>query len=146
MAGSRSSSGDFQDQRKEKAEKNAQFSFCGKLFVMKLSFEEVNIVFFMAERLVCFEPTKASRFMKKLQVHSELYAQGKYFSKGNFCIYKGFIDVFYILTSAWKKKPQDVPRFEIDFMWYFANDVLSRFNLRERIHDPFGVMRIAFQD
>ena len=72
MAGSCSSCGDFQDQWKEKAEKNAQCLFCGKLFVMKLSFEEVNIVFFMAERLACFEPTKAARFMKKLQVHSEL--------------------------------------------------------------------------
>ena len=72
MAGSCSSCGDFQDQWKEKAEKNAQCLFCGKLFGIKLSFEEVNIVFFMAECLACFEPTKAARFMKKLQVHSEL--------------------------------------------------------------------------
>ena len=41
------------------------------------------------------------------------------FLKGNYGIYKRFIDVFYILTSAWKKK-QNMPHFEIDFMLNFA--------------------------
>ena len=33
-----------------------------KLFVMKLFFEEFNLVFFTAERLACFEATEAARF------------------------------------------------------------------------------------
>ena len=32
-----------------------------------------------------------------------LWSKKSKFLKGNFCIYKGFMDVFYILTSAWKK-------------------------------------------
>ena len=44
--------------------------------------------------------TKASKFLKKFQVHSVLYNQGKYFLKGRFRINRCFIDVLYILTSA----------------------------------------------
>lgn len=51
--------------------------------------------------------------------HSVLYRQGKYVFERNYGIYKRFIDVFYILTSAWKKK-QNMPHFEIDFMLNFA--------------------------
>ena len=29
------------------------------------------------ERLACFEPTDAARFLKKLELHSVLYGQGK---------------------------------------------------------------------
>ena len=32
-----------------------------------------------------------------------LWSKKSTFLKGNFCIYKGFMDVFYILISAWKK-------------------------------------------
>ena len=32
-----------------------------------------------------------------------LWSKKSAFLKRNFCIYKGFMDVFYILTSAWKK-------------------------------------------
>ena len=59
------------------------------------------------------------------------------FLKGNFCSYKGFMDVFYIFTSAWRK-PQNV---HLKFIFCL---VLSRFHLRERIHDPVSVTRIAF--
>ena len=54
----------IKDKWKEKVQKNAQFPFCGqrKLFVMKLFFEEFNLVFFTAERLACFEATEAARF------------------------------------------------------------------------------------
>ena len=47
------------------------------------------------------ETTEAARFLKKLEVHS-VYSMVKEstFLKGNFCIYKGFMDVFYIFTSA----------------------------------------------
>ena len=61
------------------------------------------------------------------------------FLKGKFCIYKGFMDVLYILTIGVKEKPQNVSSVE------FCH-VLSRFNLRERIHDPASVTRIAFKD
>ena len=33
-----------------------------------------------------------------------LWSKKSSFVKRNFCIYKGFMDVFYILTSEWKKK------------------------------------------
>ena len=75
-----------------------------KLFAMKLSFEEFNLVFYRANGtlgLACFEPTKAPRFLKTLEVHSVLHDQRKVrFFKMNFCLYKYFMDVFYILTSA----------------------------------------------
>ena len=61
------------------------------------------------------------------------------FLKGKFCIYKGFMDVLYILTIGVKEKPRNVSSVE------FCH-VLSRFNLRERIHDPASVTRIAFKD
>ena len=62
-----------------------------KLFAMTLSFEDR----IGSERLACFEPTEAARFLKKLEVHS-VYSMVKEstFLKGNFCIYKGFMDVF----------------------------------------------------
>jgi len=44
-----------------------------------------------AKRLARFETTKAANFLKKFQVHSVLYGQGKY-------VFKGFMQVFYILT------------------------------------------------
>ena len=55
--------------------------------------EEFNLVFFTSERLVCFEPTKAAKFLKKIQVHSVLDGQGKKVFKGKYCICKGLIDV-----------------------------------------------------
>ena len=51
-----------------------------KLFAMKLSFEEFNLVFYTADGtlgLACFESTKAPRFLKTLEVHSVLYDQRK---------------------------------------------------------------------
>ena len=54
-------------------------------------------------------------------------------------MYKGFVDVFYILTSSQKEKPKNV-----HLKLIFCH-VLSRFNLRERIHDPvYSVTGIAF--
>ena len=37
-----------------------------------------------SERLACFEPPEAARFLKKLEVHSVLYGQGKYVFKREF--------------------------------------------------------------
>ena len=57
-----------------------------ELFTMKLSLKEFNLVFFPggSKRLTCFEPTEVARFLKKLEVHSVLYGQGKYVFKRQF--------------------------------------------------------------
>ena len=39
----------------------------------------------------------------ELQVYSVLYGHGKYVFKREFCIYRGFMKVFYTLPLAWKK-------------------------------------------
>ena len=49
-----------------------------KLFAMKLSFEEFNLVF--RRRILI----KATRSLKKLDVHSVLYGQEKYVFKREF--------------------------------------------------------------
>ena len=102
MAGARSSCGGFQDQSfafqdwkyadkrhkwKEKVQWNAQFPFCGqtKDFAMKLSFEEFN-----HGSLACFEPSKAARIRKKLEVHSVCHGQGKYVFKREYLYLKKF--------------------------------------------------------
>ena len=76
-----------------------------KLFAMKLSFEEFNLVFYTADRsawLVLNQPRQRG-FWRHLRYIPYSMDKEKYFLKGNFCIYKGFMDVFYILTLAWKK-------------------------------------------
>ena len=54
------------------------------------------------------------------------------------------MDVFYILTSAWKENHKICPIWN----WFYvaSRHVLSRCDLRERIHSPVSVMRIAFKD
>ena len=90
---------------KEKFKKMLNFLFVDKreLFAMKLSLEEFNLVFFTADQSasLSFEPTEAARFLKKLEVHYVYYmVKESTFLIGNLCIYKGFMDVFYIFTSA----------------------------------------------
>ena len=74
--------------RKEKVQKNDQLSFVekGKLFIKKPSFEEFNLVFFMAEPMVCFEmqPTSQRRFLLNFQVHFALYGQDNYVFESEF--------------------------------------------------------------
>ena len=67
-----------------------------------------------------------------------LWSKKSAFLKRNFCIYKGFMDVFYILTSAWKKNHK-----MCIWNWFFFYHVLDRFNLRER-NDLTCLTRIAF--
>ena len=116
---------------KEKVQKNARFPFCGQTeaFRYEMIFRGIQPCFLHggSERLACFEPTKAARFLKTLEVHSVLYDQRKVrFLKKNCCIYKGFMDVFYIFTSAWKKNHKMC-------IWNsLFYHVLDRFNLRER--------------
>ena len=52
------------------------------------------------------------------------------FLNGNLSIYSCFIDVLYDLRR----------------IWALTIDVVGRFYLRERIHDPVSVTRIAFKD
>ena len=63
-----------------------------------------NSAFFSRRRigaLGLFWTNQGSEVSEGIEVHSVLYDQRKViFFKGNCCIYKGFMDVFYILTSA----------------------------------------------
>ena len=131
MACARSSCGGFQDQSfafldwkyinksriwKEKVQKNTRFLFVDKwkLFVMKLSFEKFNLVFFTAESLACFEPIKAARFLKQLEVHSVLCGQEKFVFKRQFS---------WMFSTFWlrrERKTTKFARFEIDFMLHHA--------------------------
>ena len=83
---------------KRKFKRMLSFFFVDKreLFAMKLSFEEFNLVFFTADQsasLVLNQPRQRG-FWRNLRYILFLK---------NFCIYKGFIDVFLIYSSAWKK-------------------------------------------
>ena len=126
---------------KRKFKRMLSFFFVNKrtLFAMTLSFEEFNLVFYTADR---------SAWLVLNQQGSEvsedtwgtirtLWSKKSTFLKGNFCIYKGFMDVFYILTSAWKKNHK-----MCIWNWFFYH-VLDRFNLRER-NDLTCLTRIAF--
>ena len=129
---------------KENVQKNAQFPFCRQTiaFPHEIVFRGIQPCFLHSgsEGLVCFEPTYRQRgFWRNLRYISVLYGQGKvlFFYKGIF-IYKGFMQVFYILTLVWKKNHK-----MCIWNWFFCH-VHSRFNFRERIHDPVSVTRISF--
>ena len=76
-----------------------------KLFAMKLSFEEFNLV--STRRigaLGLFWTNQGSEVSEDTWgTFRTLWSKKSTFLKRSFCIYKGFMDVFYILTSAWKK-------------------------------------------
>ena len=84
----------------EKVQKTAQTHFCGqtRAFRYEIVFQRIQPCFLPggSKRLACFEPTEAARFLKKLEIHSVLYGQGKYIFKREFLFYT----VFYILTSV----------------------------------------------
>ena len=68
-------------QRKEKVQKNAQFSFSGqrKAFIYQIAFEEFEIhqIFTTADRsaLPVLKPNQAAKFLKNFQAHFVLYSQ-----------------------------------------------------------------------
>ena len=62
----------------------------------------------------------------------------KYALKREFLYFKGFMDGFLHFDIGVKEKPQNV---HLKLIFYH---VLSRFNLRERIHDSVFVTQIAF--
>ena len=49
-----------------------------------------------------------------------LWSKKSKFLKGNFCIYKGFMDVFYILTLTLKRNHKMCPDLKLIFMLNFA--------------------------
>jgi len=126
---------------KRKFKRMLRFLFVDKreLFAMKLSFEEFNLVFFTADEsawLVLNQPRQRG-FWRNLRYILYSMVIESTFLKGNFCV----LNVFYILTSGWKKNHK---------MWiwnliHFFYHVLDRFNLRER-NDLTCLTRIAFQD
>ena len=67
---------------KKKLKKNAQIPFCGqtRAFRYEIVFRGIHpcLVRGGSERLAFFEPTDAARFLKKHEVLSVLYGQGKY--------------------------------------------------------------------
>ena len=86
-----------------------------------------------SERLACFELTDAVSFLKKLEVHSVFYGQGKYvFKKGIFLLMKGSCPISIHFDISEEGKPQNV-----HLKLFFC---LSLFNLRERIQDPVSVI------
>ena len=76
-----------------------------ELFAMKLSFEEFNLFFLPggSERLDCFEPTEAARFLKKVEVHSVLYGHRKYVFKREFLCLERFHGRFLHFDLSVKK-------------------------------------------
>ena len=87
-----------------------------------------------SERLACFELTDAVSFLKKLEVHSVFYGQGKYvFKKGICLLMKGSCPISIHFDISEEEKPQNV-----HLKLFFC---LSLFNLRERIQDPVSVIR-----
>ena len=89
-----------------------------KLFAMKLSFEEFNIVLHRRRigALGLFWTNQGSKVSEDTWgTFRTLWSKKSTFLKGNFCIYKGFMDVFYILTLAWKKNQN-----MFIWNWFFA--------------------------
>ena len=75
-----------------------------------------------SECLACFEPTKAARFLKTLEVHSVLYDQRKVrFWKGIFV----FIKVSGTFSTFWHRRERKTTKcaFEIDFFTMWATDL-----------------------
>ena len=84
--------------RKRKFKCSLSFFGQTRIVCYEIVFRGIHGVALMA----CPKLTKAAKLLKKPQVHSILYVQGKHVFKTDFCIiiYKGFMDVFYILTWA----------------------------------------------
>ena len=109
-----------------------------KLFAMKLSFVEFNLVFYTADRsawLVLNQPRQRD-FWRHLRYILYSMIKKVRFLKGIFV----FIKVSWTFCTFWhrrERKPQNV---HLTLIFCY---VLNRFNLLERIHDPVCVTRIA---
>ena len=70
---------------------------------------------------VCFEmQPRQRRFSEFSGTFCTLWPSKIMFLKGNFCIYKCFINVLYIFFFGAKEKVQNAPRFEMNFLLNFA--------------------------
>ena len=94
---------DKRQKRKEDVQNNAQIPFFGQTgaFPYEIAFWGIQPCFLHgeSERLACFEPTKAARFLKTLEENSALYCQRKYLFKREF---------LYLFDIGLKEKPQNV--------------------------------------
>ena len=124
---------------KRKFKRMLRFLFVDKreLFAMKLSFEEFHLFFLLggSERLACFEPTEAARFLKKLEVNSVLYGDRKCVFEREFLCLERFHGRFLHFDIGVKENPQNV-----HLKLIFCH-VLSWLNLLQRMQDPVSVMR-----
>ena len=105
---------------KEEVQRMLSFLFVeeGKLFIKKSSFEELKLVFFTAERAVCFEMQPRRRsFCWIFRYILHPVAKKISFLKRNLCIYKRFIYVSYIFSSALKKNYKMRPAFRWILCW-----------------------------
>ena len=99
----------------------------GRLFFIKLSFEEFKIhgIFITADRSAwpVLKRHQAAKFLKNFQVHFVLYSQENY----------AFVNILSLtFYTFWDRLERPDLRFVLNNFCH----VLSRFYLRERIHEP----------
>ena len=94
-------------QMKREIQWNAQFPFCGqtKAFRYEVVFRGIEPRFYTADRSAwfVFNQPRQRGFWRNLRYILYFMVKESAFLKGNFCIYKGFMEDFYIFTSAWMK-------------------------------------------
>ena len=124
-----------------------------KLFAMKLSFEEFNLVF--TRRIVAlglFWTNRGSDDSEETWgTFCSPWSRNCTFLKEDFCSYEGFMGAFYILSSAWKKNHK-----MCIWNWFFAmcsadltcvNGSTIQFLLREvLLRINFGFLIRNFQE
>ena len=126
---------------KEKVQKNPQFPCRGrtKAFRYEIVFRGIQPCFLGIGALGLFWTNQGSEVSEDTwDTFRTLWSKKSAFLKRNFCIYKGFRDVFYILTSAWNKNHE-----MCIWNWFFYH-VGDRFNLRER-NDLTCLTRLLFR-
>ena len=94
--------------------------------------KDFNLVgFFTVERLSCSEKNQSGKVLKEFAgTTCTLMVKEVPFLNGNLSIYNCFIDVLYDLRR----------------ILALTFDVFGSFYLREMIHDPLSITRIAFKD
>ena len=88
-------------ERESSKECSVSFLWTNEPFCYEIVFGGVQPCFLHdgSERLACFEPRQRG-FGRNLRYILYSMVKESTFLKGNFCVYKGFMDVLYILTSA----------------------------------------------
>ena len=160
MACARSSCGRFQDQsfasqdwkytnkrrrRKDKVQKNAKIPFCEKMkaFPYEIVFREIQTCFLPGAELGLFWTIQGSEvFLRNLRYILYSMVKKCSFLKGN------FHGPFAHFSTFWLRRERKTTKFSRFENWFYVASchVLSRCNLRERIHSPVSVTRIAFKD